>query len=157
MYVILPLDGDRKPTLFLGTPFNETGAAFSPDGRWIAYTSVETGRNALYVHTFPGSGEKEQVSTGGGGGPGWPADGKELYYSAGRAIMAVPVDLGGAFKAGKPRALLTAPTGLDVFANSVTGDGSRFLALQSGETDTTQLNLSLNWLDDLKSRTTAQK
>ena len=69
-------------------------------------------------------------------------------------MIAAPVDLGGAFKAGQPHVLFTAPPGLNVLANSVTKDGSRFLALQSGgaASTTLQLNLSLNWLDDLKAR-----
>ena len=72
--------------------------------------------------------------------------------------MAVPVDLRGEFKAGQPHALLTAPAGLNVLANAPTRDGSRFLALQTGAAAaTSQLNLSLNWLDDLTTRTSGQK
>ena len=74
-----------KPELFLGTPFNEQEPAFSPDGRWIAYTSNESGRNEVYVRPFPGgapSGSgKWQISTGGGAHPIWSRNGRELPAS----------------------------------------------------------------------------
>ena len=156
---VLPLQGDRKPQLFLRTSFNERDAAFSPDGRLIAYASDETGRSELYVRPFPGPGGKWQVSTSGLTTVplvGWRADGKELFYGsslAGPTVMAGLVDLRDVFKAEQPHALFTAPSALNVFALSVTQDGSRFVGLQSGEATTTQqLDLTLNWLDDLKTR-----
>src|ERR1700726_100318 len=87
---ILANDRDRTPWEFLKTPFREVGGAFSPDGRWGAYQSNESGRPEIYVRPFvpPGaagtaagaSGGQWQVSTGGGITPAWRPDGKELYY-----------------------------------------------------------------------------
>ncbi len=75
--MFLPMSGDRKPARFLGTQFNETEARFSPDGRWVAYGSDETGRSEVYVRSFPGATEKRQISTAGGTSPRWRRDGKE--------------------------------------------------------------------------------
>jgi Tol biopolymer transport system component len=75
--MVLPLFGDRKPFAFLSTPFDERQGVFSPDGRWVAYQSNESGRFEIYVRTFPGTGGQWQVSTGGGNSPRWRADAKE--------------------------------------------------------------------------------
>ena len=78
----------------------------SPDGRWLAYVSDESGRYEVYVQSFPGGGGKRQVSTGGGIGPRWRGDGKELFYHAPDGkLMAVPVKSGASFEAGAPVAL----------------------------------------------------
>ena len=69
---------------FLQTEFNELNGQFSPDGRWIAYTSDESGRNEIYVGPFPGPGGKQQISTSGGRQPKWRGDGKEIFYSGPR-------------------------------------------------------------------------
>jgi Tol biopolymer transport system component len=105
---VLPTFGDRKPILFLQTPFNETHPAFSPDGRWLAYQSNESGRAEIYVQNFPGPGGRWQVSTAGGVGPAWRADGKELFYAGpDQKLMAVDIQAGETFEAGVPRALFT--------------------------------------------------
>lgn len=80
----LPLFGDRKPFLVAQTPFEETEGRFSPDGRWIAYQSNESGRTEIYVKPFPGSGGRSQVSTDGGTNAQWGRDGRELFYRAGQ-------------------------------------------------------------------------
>jgi hypothetical protein len=77
---VLPLFGDRKPSLFASTPFRETQAVFDSNGRWIAYVSLESGRNEVYVAPFPGPGEKVRVSTAGGWQPRWRRDGQELFF-----------------------------------------------------------------------------
>ena len=74
---VLPLAGDRKPFVFLQTPFGEREAHFSPDERWVAYISNESGRNEVYVQTFPASSDRWPVSTKGGDYPRWRGDGKE--------------------------------------------------------------------------------
>jgi Tol biopolymer transport system component len=79
---VLPLSPDRKASVFLQTSFNVGVARFSPDGRWVAYQSNESGRNEVYVAPFPGPGGKWQVSTAGGTFPRWRNDGRELYYLA---------------------------------------------------------------------------
>ena len=89
-----PLEGDRKPFPVLATPFNETNAQFSPDGRWIAYQSDESGRFEIYVQPFPGPGRKVQVSGEGGVQVRWRRDGRGLsYLASGNRLMAVPIQL----------------------------------------------------------------
>jgi len=92
----LPLDGDRKPFPFLRTNFDERRAIFSPDGKWVAYTSNESGQQEVYVRPFMGAGQW-QVSTGGGAFSKWARDGKELYYFApDGSLIGVPVRFSGA-------------------------------------------------------------
>ena len=79
----LPLEGDRKPTPFFLTPFDESAAKFSPDGRWIAYASNESGRREIYVQPYPGPGGKWQVSATGGDEPVWARNGRELFFATG--------------------------------------------------------------------------
>src|SRR4029079_18129715 len=80
--VVLPLVGDKKAFPFLETPFIETRGGFSPDGRWIAYASDESGQLEIYVARFPEATERRQVSTAGGLWPRWRRDGKEIVYLA---------------------------------------------------------------------------
>ena len=89
---ILSLEGDGKPELFVNTPFVETQPKFSPDGRWIAYSSNETGQMEIYVRPYPGPGGKRQVSTNGGNKPRWSQDGRELFYRIGNSLMGVSVN-----------------------------------------------------------------
>jgi Tol biopolymer transport system component/DNA-binding winged helix-turn-helix (wHTH) protein len=147
---ILPLFGDRKPFAFAETPFIEASAVFSPDGRWIAYTSNEGGQTDVYVQSFPGPGAKSHVSRNGGSHPVWRADGRELFYLAtDGTMMAVPVRAGRSFNAGPPEPLFhTHVWGLtpnQVYA--VTKDGQRFLvnALKQQPSGTAPLTVVLNW------------
>ena len=152
---VLPLAGDRQPSLFLQTPFTETNGRFSPDGRWIAYTSDDQGRNEVYVQTFPASGGKWQISTSGGEQPWWRSDGKELYYlSADGKLMAVEVKPGGSFAAGAPRALFDlAPARALGGASSyaVTAAGDRFLFVTAREEAASlQFTVVVNWAAEAK-------
>jgi eukaryotic-like serine/threonine-protein kinase len=151
---VLPLEGERKPFPFLKTAFTEQGGPFSPDGRWIAYASDESGRPEIYVVPFPGPGGKRQVSTSGGGFPRWRKDGKELFYLApdGRlmaaeiGIKAVEVEIG----AVRP---LSGPLQLDLqgFPYDVSADGQRFLAIVRNEQSAPEpLTLVQNWTSGLK-------
>ena len=115
--MILPMEGNEatgwkpgKPTVFLNTPFSEYEPAFSPDGRWIAYTSLETGQNEVYVRPFPGPGGKWQISTGGGVTPTWSRARHELFYATReQRIVVVPYTVeSDSFHADKPRPWTTA-------------------------------------------------
>ena len=101
---VLPID-ERKPRVFAQTKFAEGSPKFSPDGRWIAYASNESGRNEIYVQAYPGPGPKVQVSAEGGTDPVWRGKGGELYYRNGDYLMAVAVSTHGNFTASKPRVL----------------------------------------------------
>lgn len=154
---ILPLFGDRKPYPFLNTEFNETHAQFSPDGRWVAYVSDESGRAEVYVQSFPVSGGKWQVSTAGGDQPQWRGDGKELFYiAADKKLMAVPLTPGASFEHGAPVSLFATrvPTTShtdDRNSYIPSPDGQRFFVINLVEEGHTQpINLVLNWASGLK-------
>ena len=147
---ILPLFGDRKPFPFADTQFIEASAVFSPDGRWIAYTSNESGQTEIYVQSFPGPGAKTQVSRDGGTHPVWRADGREVFYLAADGTMnAVPVGAGRSFNAGRPQPLFPSKawrlTANQVYA--VTRDGQRFLvnATPQQSSGAAPLTVVLNW------------
>jgi Tol biopolymer transport system component len=152
---VLPMSGDREPFPFLQTEFNESQAQFSPDGKWIAYTSDESGAPEVYVQTFPVSGGKRRISTSGGSQPRWRQDGKELFYIAGdRKLMAVDVNLGAMLEAGVPKTLFAARVlSLTAYRNhyAVTADGQRFLINSMiEEIGTGPISVVVNWTADLK-------
>ena len=119
-----PSEGEKKPEPYLQTKFRAGYGAFSPDGRWVAYQSDESGRFEVYIQGFPEHRGKWQISAEGGVHPQWRADGKELYWSGnGGSVMAAPVELQvAAIKSGRPELLFRSPA--PVFA---TLDGKRFL------------------------------
>ena len=145
---ILPLDGTDEPYPFLQTPFDEAVGMFSPDGRWMAYHSNESGRQEVYVRPFPGPGRTWQVSTEGGMWATWREDGNEIVYQAiDGTLTAVPVttrDDGLAF--GTPAPLFQLPTHEVNFRFSPTRDGERFLAIESLDAQDSQpLSVVVNW------------
>ncbi|MCA1602594.1 MAG: protein kinase, partial [Acidobacteria bacterium] len=152
---VLPLTGDRKPFPFLQTEFVEAQGRFSPDGKWIAYTSNESGAWQVYVQSFSAGG-KWQVSTEGGAQPQWRRDGRELFYLAtDRKLMAVEVKGDGStFERGVPNALFELripnfPGARNFYF--VAADGQRFLvASLLGEAASTPTTVVLNWTADLK-------
>jgi len=155
---VLPLEGDPEPEPYLVTEFNEANAQFSPDGRWVVYTSDRSGQTEVYVspYPFPTSPDGDpmiQISTGGGAQPRWPRDGKELFYlSPDNTLMAVGVTTEPSFKAGVPSALFEAPIPPGVaqwpeaWAWDVTPDGERFLInTPSEEARSASLTVWVNW------------
>jgi eukaryotic-like serine/threonine-protein kinase len=148
--------GDRKAQPFLRTPFNETTPRFSPDGRWLAYVSDESGRNEIYMQPYPGPGGKWQISTEGGREPVWNRNGRELFYRIGGKMMAVEITTQPGLSASKPRVLFEGryePTVVTAANYDVSPDGQRFLMLKSGEVGEaarTQINVVLNWFEELK-------
>jgi Tol biopolymer transport system component/tRNA A-37 threonylcarbamoyl transferase component Bud32 len=102
---VLPLTGEKKPFPFVATPFDENDARFSPDGRFVAYTSNESGRQEIYVRRFPLDGDRWQVSRSGGASPRWSRDGKEIDFVAEGRVFAAPVQVGRSFESGAPVAL----------------------------------------------------
>jgi eukaryotic-like serine/threonine-protein kinase len=148
---VLPLFGDKKPQLFLQTPFNETMARFSPDGKWVAYVSDESGSPQVYVQTFPPSGGKWQISTQGGYTPRWRGDGKELFYmSPDRKIMSAALNPNGTtFEVSSPTALFQTQVDLAPGTNryDVSPDGQRFLMSTPIENTTSPpITVITNWL-----------
>ena len=147
--------GKAEP--FLRTPFNETTPRFSPDGRWLAYVSDESGRYEVYVQPYPGPGGKWQLSTDGGTEPAWKRNGRELFYRSGNKMMAVDVTTQPGFSAGKPRMLFAGeyvPAPNSIVNYDVSADGQRFLMIKESESATavTQINLVQNWFEELKQK-----
>jgi Tol biopolymer transport system component/predicted Ser/Thr protein kinase len=154
---ILPLEGDLKPYPFLQTQFNESHAKFSPNVKWVAYVSDETGRAEVYVQSFPASGGKWQISIGGGDQPQWRRDGKELFYlSPERKIMAVQVKSGATFEIGVPAPLFQTGVNPTTSTNArnnyvIAADGQRFLVNNVvPETASKPVTVVLNWPVQLK-------
>ena len=153
---VLPLEGDQTPRPFIKTPFVELRSRFSPDGRWVAYQSNESGRFEIYVQAFPGPGGKWQISTAGGQEPQWGPDGRELLYlSPERQLVRVEVQTGQTFVAGIPEAMF--PVSLrSVTTNNrylIAPDGQRFLLLSSLIEDSTPpTTVVVNWTAELESR-----
>jgi predicted Ser/Thr protein kinase len=104
---VLDMAGDRKPRPFVQTRYAEGSPKFSPDGRWIAYTSNESGHNEIYVQAYPGPGAKIQISVEGGTDAAWRPNGGELYYRDGDKMMLVQVSTSGAFQSSRPKLLWT--------------------------------------------------
>jgi Tol biopolymer transport system component/predicted Ser/Thr protein kinase len=144
-----------KASPFLQTPFNESQGQFSPDGRWIAYSSDESGRYEIYVRSFHGAAGKFQISNDGGAQPRWRGDGKELYYVAPDAkMMAVAVKTtGDSLEHDIPKVLFQSHglagatgSGPQGFFYDVTRDGQRFLLIDRPEGESTEtLTLVTNW------------
>jgi len=148
---------DRKQQPFLRTQFNENAPVFSPDGNWLAYASDESGRFEVYAQPYPGPGAKYQISSEGGGEPAWNPNGRELFYRSENRMMATEVTTRPSFSMGQARVLFEGQyvTGAAPQAESATycvsPDGQRFLMdKQSG--GATQINVVLNWFEELKRR-----
>ncbi len=155
--IVVPLEGDHVPRSLFPGPGNRGAAAFSPDGRWIAYVSDESGESEVYVQASTGQGGRWQVSSDGGTEPLWAHSGRELFYRAGKKMMAATVVTAPAFSAAKPRTLFegdfmrwsgsaaVAPPNYDV-----SPDDQQFVMVQSaGPVTTTEdnpgLRVVLNW------------
>lgn len=153
---ILPLSGDRILFPFLQAAYNENTGRFSPDGRWIAYTSDESGGSEIYVRPFPAKDAgKWQVSNSGGILPRWNHNGKELFYVSTdkNMLMSVEIKPGDAFESGQPKPLfeMPTPTIVDDALYDVTPDGQRFIVSSPpGRQYPSTVTVVVNWTADLK-------
>ena len=154
----LPLAGDRQPRTFIATPYDEGSGVFSTDGRWVAYTSDESGRNEVHVAAFPDASRRYRVSSGGGSHPRWSRDGRELFYISGKSMMSVPIERQGAdLVFGQARTLfekqLQTYGGTAFYTPSrydVAEDGRFLVLLRSGEEAPPPLTLVYHWTEMLK-------
>jgi Tol biopolymer transport system component len=148
----LPMQGDRKPQPFIRNSFGVGHGVFSPDGRWVAYDSNESGKWEVYVAPFPGPGGNWKVSSTGGTEPRWPRNGKELFYLApDSTLMSIGVKEGEMFNAEAAKPLFKVRprqhiSSGDLFSYDVTADGQRFLVnTDVGEVGGTSLHFIQSW------------
>jgi len=150
---LLPLDGSGKERVVLGSAFNEVGARLSPDRRWLAYLSDETGIPQVYVQPFPALDARFLISKSGGAEPVWSRDGRRLFYRADGAMWGVSIAPGDTFKAGVPERLFegrgyrnkaVTHTGYDV------GPDGRFLVIGDNSPQAEVLTVIQGWFEELK-------
>jgi Tol biopolymer transport system component len=144
-----------EQVVFLQTSFNEFAPKFSPDGRFVAYVSDESGRNEVYVRTFPGNGGKWRISPDGGNSPRWRRDGRELFYVQQDTLMAVPVTATPTFSAGTPVRLFSRRTlATGMLEYDAAPDGKRFV-VREGPVDTRPLAIHVvnNWFEEISDGT----
>jgi Tol biopolymer transport system component len=155
---LLPMDGNRMPRPLIRTKFSEGSPKFSPDGKWLAYSSNESGRPEVYAMTFPGPGPTIQLSTDGGTDPVWRRDGRELYYRNGDQMMVVTIARGSQMSFEKPAVLWDAHYAAGVGSScgmsgptsanyDVSADGERFLMIEdkSDALECKMLHVVTNW------------
>jgi serine/threonine protein kinase len=159
---MLSLDGDRQPHVFWRTKFSEGSPKFAPNGKWVAYSSNESGQPEVYVSAYP-TGEKIPISNNGGTDPLWRHDGRQLYYRLGDLMMVVDISYGSSLEVSKPRVLwrgnylagagsscgMAGPTSANY---DVTPDGERFLMIEdaSPNAECALLRVVSNWSLELK-------
>lgn len=145
---ILPLTGDDEPEPLVSASRAQTEPRFSPDGRWIAYVSDESGREEIYVQPFQRAGGRTLISTAGGQKPLWRGDGRELFFYGEGAVQSVPIRTEPEFQAGTPAALFALP-GLQDF--DVMPDGDRFLVIQRDVSAfPSEVHVVVNWFSELE-------
>ena len=153
---VLNLDGATDP--WLATEFSEITPRFSPDGRWLAYASEETGGYEIYVRPYPEPGARALISTDGGVDPVWSRDGRELFYRNGRAMMVVSIETEPSFSASRPQQLFTGPylstdetVGAIKDHYDISPDGEHFLMIEMGPTQRdSEIHLILDWSEKLE-------
>ena len=149
----LPRNGEPKPVVLRATPFAENDVEFSPDGKYVSFNSNASGRQEVYVQSYPGPGRTWQVSTAGGTDAHWRKDGKELYYrSIDQKLMAVDVQTGDTFQAGIPRVLFQAQPATGPASTKYRPDpkGEKFLFVATmGRDAQSPTTVVLNWFTAL--------
>jgi serine/threonine-protein kinase len=160
--VSVPLTGERRETTpVVATPYLEQFPALSPDGRWLAYSSDESGRNEVYVRPFPGPGRRTIISQNGGSEPVWARSGRELFYKAPAGepmLISAALDLRGEARVVERRALFTIGDyeGAAPHANyDVLPDGSGFVMIRQGRAS--ELNVIQNWPEIVRRQSAAER
>jgi eukaryotic-like serine/threonine-protein kinase len=159
---MLSMEGDRRFKFLLDEKYHESQPRISPDGRWMAYTSNESGKEDIYVRPFPDMNGRWQISTSGGNNPLWSRDGREIFYRNGNAVMAVSVKTSPTFIFETSRTLfqgtyvssVNSPASRDFGTWDISPDGQRFLMLResSAGSGPRKINIVVNWLEELKQR-----
>jgi len=150
---MMPLDGARQPEVVLKTRFTEASAKLSPDGRWLAYSSDESGRTEIFIRAFGHAGGKFSISTDGGSAPLWSRDGRQLFYRNGDKMMGVDIRSGSTPTAGAPHLIFSGTyqvSDTGVAGYDVASDG-RFLMIQPNTSSLAgrHIQVVLNWFNEL--------
>jgi serine/threonine protein kinase len=144
-----PIQGDHKPRPLVETPFNQTEARVSPDGKWLAYVSDESGQNEVFVQAMNDPGTRAQISRDTGSSPCWARSGNELLYLSKDRLMSVKFSLGGALNPGKPVVLFEDKR--DWNGYDLARDGRLLVAREAEKKGMgTQINVVLHWFDEMK-------
>jgi serine/threonine-protein kinase len=151
---MMPLEGARRPEVVLRTRFTEASARLSPDGRWLAYSSDESGRNEIYIRAFGHTGGKFSISTDGGSAPLWSHDGRQLFYRNRDKMMGVDIGSGPTPTAGAPHLIFSGTyqvSDTGVAGYDVASDG-RFLMIQPNTSPLAgrHIQVVLNWFSELR-------
>ncbi len=155
---LLPLEAGARPTRLLPGIGRVYDGRFSPDGRWIAYVSAQSGRPQVYVQAYPGPGDRVQVSSDGGREPLWAPNGAELYFRTPTKLMAVEVKTGPALVVGKPRLLFEGDFLVSHHDYGLLPDGRHFIMIQPvGPKPPEELHVVVNWADELKAKVPARR
>jgi Tol biopolymer transport system component len=151
---VVTLDSARVPHALISSGFENFSPSLSPDGKWVAYVSDESGRNEVYVRPFPGPGGRWQVSKDGGNEPRWSHTGREIFFRAGQGVMSAAVLAGATFAPGEVRELFrtTAPPGLVYTTYDVSRDGQTFYLVQPLRANDQTVVVLLNWFENLPAR-----
>ena len=157
---LLEIEGEPESTStstpLLQSPFAERAPSLSPDGRWLAYQSNESGHPEIYVRPFPNVDEgKWQISNDGGTQPAWAPDGRELFFRSGESMVVVPVEMDPSFEPGHPSVLFESRYFDSLLSYAVAADGRRFLMIKEetatdGTSPPPQIHVVLNWFEELK-------
>ena len=151
---VLPLFGDRTPFILTVSEAGGREAVFHPNGRWVAYTSDETGRDEVYVTSFPHPGSLREISTAGGTNPYWGRDGKELFYLAPDLQMMVAEvnGEGSTFEVGAIHSLFSTRAAVQAMAApfAVSADGKKFLVDSVPEANPSSITIVVNWTNALR-------
>jgi len=153
LWIVGTAEGNR-PRPIVATPATEGAGAFSPDGRWLSYSSDDSGRSEIYVQPYPDGGRRWLVSRGGGSGARWLRSGREIVYRNGNQMMSVAVKTANGFEAAAPRVLFEVPSaivGVSVWGD-VTADGERFLMVKGPEDPGPQIVVAPGFLDEVRAR-----
>jgi Tol biopolymer transport system component len=158
---LVAINGDRKPKPYLNSEHGECCPSFSPDGRFMAYNSSETGRAEIFVRSYSDkNGGKWQISTEGGFMPIWSRDGREIFFTKVTKMYVVDVTTEPVFKASAPRLLIEGPYDFRTVADlnyDISPDGQKIVAVEkSGISELKQINIILNWDDEVRRRTSQQ-
>ncbi len=142
---------DHKRTPLVQSPFDESDPIFSPDGRWIAYVSNESRKYQVYIRSLAAGGGRWQISIDGAALPRWSRDGRTLFYWNwhDHAMYRVLISESLPFSAGRPERLFSRP---EFGPYDVTSDGRFLITTNTVSAETRQLNVILNWFDDVKQR-----